>query len=133
MLAQPLGVTPYFPSGLSVEGAPLQFDFDLFLFDSLHLPFGLFEEDKGDAVDFENLQECKAYCERFARDALDEARDIRREQDEESARTPASTPAAAASLDKQAMFRTAGNGLDGMLATGIASCDRNIARVRQDR
>ena len=57
---------PYFPVGLakSTENS-LDFNFALFLYDSLKLPAGLFSQDGTSEVEFSNLQECREYCARY--------------------------------------------------------------------
>ena len=62
----PVLVAPYFPSGLAVSLEDrMRFNFNLFLYDSLRLPAGLFAEDQAGEVVFEDLQTCRDYCSRY--------------------------------------------------------------------
>ena len=59
-------IVPYFPCGLAVSEENItDFNFTLFLYDSLRLPAGLFREDSMHDVEFANLQECRQYCARY--------------------------------------------------------------------
>ncbi|XP_073258987.1 uncharacterized protein [Porites lutea] len=57
----PVIIVPYFPLGLAVSPEErMQFNFNLFLYDSLRLPNGLFPDDGAGEVVFEDLQTCRA-------------------------------------------------------------------------
>lgn len=52
-------IGPYFPAGLAVSPEEhTAFNFQLFLFDSLKLPRGLFLENVDDQVQFGDLDQC---------------------------------------------------------------------------
>ena len=62
----PVIIVPYFPLGLAVSPEErMQFNFNLFLYDSLRLPNGLFPDDGAGEVVFEDLQTCREYCSRY--------------------------------------------------------------------
>ena len=62
----PVLVVPYFPSGLAVTLEDrLRFNFNLFLYDNLRFPAGLFADDQAGEVVFEDLQTCRDYCSRY--------------------------------------------------------------------
>ena len=121
--ALPRAAEPYFPVGLAVSAdEPLSFNFDLFLYDGLELPAGLFGDDAGGSVSFGNVQEAREYCERYAR----HARQVVVE--------PSAEPSARRGrLDKRAMFAESGNSLRELMETGNSACDQNLDRVRRDR
>lgn len=124
---QSAGESPYFPLGLAVSPEqPTHFNFDLFLFDVLRLPRGLFPEDSREPVHFSNVQECTEYCRRFVahreqslassgRSGEDLSREFRNR------------------LSKPELFHQSGRSLRGRLQTGNVLFDAKIADLRLDR
>ena len=114
---------PYFPVGLAMaEDRPTQFNFEMFLFDTLTLPRGLFSEDDSREVTFSDTKQCVEYCERFVTGRTTELVDSREEDQAEAMR---------ANLCKDEMFRTSGQPIRN-LRTGNESFDTNLDKVRVD-
>lgn len=104
---------------------PREFNFELFLFDSLHLPRGLFSDDKDGPVDFPSLADCRHYCERFVQQELEAQQgsaDERATLAEEMRDR----------LQKEAMFRRSGVSLAARMITGNATFDANLNNLRLD-
>lgn len=116
---------PYFPLGLAVSTEqPTDFNFDLFLFDTLHLPRGLFPEDNSGPVRFANVRECRDYCQRFIT-----------HQEEQNPRTASREDLSRQSrghLDKAAIFQESGQALGSKMYTGNLLFDANIRDLRLD-
>ncbi len=121
----PVIIEPYFPGGLATSAEnPLDFNFTLFLYDSLRLPFGLFPEDDNQEMEFPDLQQCRLYCSRYAQ---------WREQDciERGLATDHSQQRRA-ELSKETMFQQAGHPLGVTLRSGNERFDDNLDDVRLD-
>ena len=118
--------SPYFPPGLAVsKERPLEFNFELFLFDTLHLPQGLFPDDRDGPVDFPSLTECRSYCERFVQQEIgaqvgtaDERQTIVQEMRDR--------------LEKEDMFHCSGQSLGPRMITGNGQFDANLENLRLD-
>ena len=116
-------VPPFFPAGLAVsQEQPTQFNFNLFVLDSLTLPRGLFAEDERQEVHFEDAAECTAYCERYVQERLQELPHSRQEDHSEVRR---------ARLNKEDMFHQSGEAIQNMM-TGNGSFDANLNSLRVD-
>ena len=122
-------VSPYFPSAFAVDASsPLEFNFDLFLLDSLSLPCAI--EKRGETnppagiVNFETPASAMAYC---------------KEKIEQGWRatlppTPSQLPATASKeLDKRALFLRDGRSLAKALKSGQRAFDASLKEVRLDR
>ena len=121
----PVLVAPYFPSGLAVSLEDrMRFNFNLFLYDSLRLPAGLFAEDQAGEVVFEDLQTCRDYCSRYVQSREEWCSTQRQESDHSQERRN--------ELSKEDMFLTTGEALDGSLRCGNEAFDRNLNLVRLD-
>lgn len=116
---------PYFPVGLArTPEDPLEFNFQLFLFDSLTLSHELFPDDQEAQVTFENLEECRQYCQRYA-----EERQRWCTQQQASADR---TEEWRSRLDKEAIFRQAGRPLAAQLSAGNELLDGHLEELRLD-
>ncbi len=117
---------PYFPPALAVsKERPLEFNFELYLFDTLQLSQGLFPADRDGPVDFPSLTECRSYCERFVQQEIgaqvgvaDERHTLAQEMRDR--------------LDKEAMFRQSGVSLSARMITGNGRFDANLDNLRVD-
>ena len=119
-------VASYFPVALAVSPErPLQFNFDLFLFDAMRLERGLFPDDEAAPVEFASHEDCRAYCTRYVRGVLDEQ--------EHDQHTPSGSSSRHRLLGKQRLFQESGSSLAEQLRTGDTTCDTNLERVRRDR
>ena len=122
-------VSPYFPSAFAVDpGSPLEFNFELFLLDSLSLPCAI--EKRGDpvpaseAVNFETPQTAIAYCTEQI------------EQGWRATLPPTSSQlqaTASRQLDKRALFQRDGRSLAKALKSGQNQFDASLKEVRLDR
>lgn len=121
----PAITVPYFPAGLakSTENN-LDFNFTLFLFDSLRLPAGLFTEDGMSEVEFSNFQECKDYCLRYVAQ--------REEWYRQQELSPDLSQERRSELSKDTMFLQVGTPLGDRLRYGNERFDSNLQRVRLD-
>ena len=118
----PVIVAPHFPSGLAVsleEG--MQFNFNLFLYDSLRLPAGLFPDDQTGEVVFKDLQTCRNYCSRYVQSREEWCSWQQQESDHSQERRN--------ELSKEDMFLTTGEALDRSLKCGNEAFDRNLNLV----
>ena len=98
---EPVIIVPYFPRGLAKSTEqPLDFNFTLYLYDTLRLPLGLFPDDQDQEVQFEDLQQCMQYCWRYATQRQDWMPDQPVSQDHSQERQ--------AQLSKETIFREAG-------------------------
>ena len=121
----PVLVAPYFPSGLAVTLEDrLRFNFNLFLYDNLRFPAGLFADDQAGEVVFEDLQTCRDYCSRYVQSREEWCSTQRQESDHSQERRN--------ELSKEDMFLTPGEALDGSLRCGNEAFDRNLNLVRLD-
>lgn len=122
---EPLLIVPYFPRGLATSEENItEFNFTLFLYDSLRLPAGLFPGDSTHEVDFANLQECRQYCVKYV-----EAREAWCREQEPS---PDQSQQRRSELSKETMFQEAGNPLGVNLRYGNERFDSNLDGVRLD-
>ena len=115
-------VFPVWPGGI-VEGR-MRFTFNLFLYDSLRFPAGLFADDQAGEVVFEDLQTCRDYCSRYVQSREEWCSRQRQESDHSQERRN--------ELSKEDMFLTTGEALDGSLRCGNEAFDRNLNLVRLD-
>ena len=116
---------PYFPIGLAISHlSPMEFSFDLFLYDTLKLPHGLFQDDCNAEKTFETLEECREYCQRF----IQEAERRRRIQAPEGD----TSHEARRSLSKTAMFNSIGTSLTDIMTTGKVAFDAHVADLKLD-
>ena len=116
---------PYFPAGLAKSVEQLtEFNFEMFLFDTLKLPRGLFPEDESQQVEFENLDECRQYCERYVADREEWCRQQQPCTDQ--------THEMRSRLSKQTMFQQAGSPLAPFMITGNATFDYHLDKLRID-
>ena len=118
---------PYFPLGLAISNERrMDFNFELYLFDSLRLPHGLFPDDEGGPVEFPTLADCRRYCERFVqqltatREGTAEDRTNRTQEMRDQ-------------LSRQTMFSRSGVSLGPRLVTGNTQFDNNVSNLRLDR
>lgn len=122
---EPRIIVPYFPRGLATSEENItDFNFTLFLYDSLRLPCGLFHGDLSHEVEFANVQECRDYCARF----VAEKEEWCRQQEQ----TPDLSEQMRRELSKDTMFQQAGSALGVNLKYGNERFDRNLGRVRLD-
>ena len=122
---EPVIIVPYFPRGLAKSTEqPLDFNFTLYLYDTLRLPLGLFPEDQNQEVQFEDLQQCMQYCWRYAKQRQEWIGNTEVSQDNSQQRR--------AELSKETVFREAGQPLGVNITTGNPLFDRNLADVRLD-
>ena len=122
-------VSPYFPSAFAVDpSSPLDFNFELFLLDSLSLPCAI--EKRGDgvpaveAVTFQTPERAIAYCTEKI------------EQGWRATLPPTSSqiPATASrQLDKRTLFERDGRSLAKALKSGQHQFDACLKEVRLDR
>ena len=108
---------PYFPRGLARSENITDFNFNLFLYASLRLPYGLFPGNLSHEVEFDSLQACGEYCARFMT------------QKEERCRpepSPDYTKRRRRELSKETMFEQAGSPLGVSLQCGNEQFDRNL-------
>ena len=121
----PVIIIPYFPLGLAVSPEErTQFNFNLFLYDSLRLPNGLFPGDAAGEKVFEDLQTCRDYCSRYVQKREEWCGREQVESDHSQERRN--------ELSKEDMFLTAGEPLDVTLKYGNDAFDRNLKLVRLD-
>lgn len=119
-------VEPYFPAGLAKSaGEPTHFNFELFLFDTLRLPYGFFPEDEQSPVEFRTLDECQDYCTRFIEGRGEWLTQQMPHPADESQRM-------LQELDKVAMFHQTGTPLGERMTTGNATFDFHLADLRLD-
>ena len=102
---------------------PLDFNFDLFLFNGIRLERGLFPDDQAAPVEFSSHEACREYCTRYVRVVLEE-------QADQQAPTPSGS--SRYRLDKQQLFRESSSSLAEQLRTGDDTCDLNLEHVRRD-
>lgn len=122
---EPLLIVPYFPRGLAASEENItEFNFTLFLYDSLRLPAGLFPGDSTHEVEFANLQECRQYCAKYVA-----AREAWCSEQEPS---PDQSQQRRSELSKETMFQEAGNPLGVNIRYGNERFDRNLDSVRLD-
>ena len=122
-------VSPYFPTAFALDpSSPLDFNFELFLLDSLSLPCAI--EKRGDtvpaieAVPFQTPETAIAYCTEKI------------EQGWRATLPPTSSqlPATASRrLDKRALFQRDGKSLSKALKSGQQPFDASLKEVRLDR
>lgn len=119
-------IVPYFPRGLARSQQNItDFNFTLFLYDSLQLPCGLFSEDMTSEVQFADLQECRAYCSRFVAE--------REEWYRQQPLSPDQSQERRSQLSKDTMFRQTGAPLGvTTLKSGNERFDSNLEDVRLD-
>ena len=122
--AVPVLTVPYFPRGLAMAENITDFNFNLFLYDSLRLPMGLFREDLGRQVEFADVQECREYCARFVAEKEEWCR--------QQQASPDCSERMRRELSKEAMFEQAGSALGVNLVCGNVQFDRNLGKVRLD-
>ena len=121
---------PYFPLAFALsEETPLEFNFDLFLLDTLELsrhiaPRTSGEEEPATNVLFQEASQAIAYC----RDRLESGWKATRPDSQESTQR-LSHPG----VDKWTLFRRDGRRLTKVLKSGQAAFDANLNRVRLDR
>ena len=121
----PVIIVPYFPQGLAVSSEErMQFNFNLFLYDSLRLPSGLFPDDATKELVFEDLQTCRDYCSRYVQSREEWCQGQQEESDHSQERRN--------ELSKEDMFLTAGEPLDVTMKYGNEAFDRNLNFVRLD-
>ncbi|KAL9989677.1 hypothetical protein ACROYT_G004247 [Oculina patagonica] len=117
--SDPAQVQPYFPVALArSQEQPTQFNFELFMFDTLTLPRGLFSEEEREEVTFQDTKECVEYCERYVSDC---EKELGRLQEEDQR----------ANLSKEEMFRASGQSIAN-LRTGNDTFDANLDKLRVD-
>ena len=121
------GIEPFFPAGLAESAEqPTDFNFELFLFDTLKLSRGLFPEDQESSVEFRTLQECQDYCQRFV-----EGREEWLHQ--QTTPHPADeSQQMLQELNKVTMFRHTGKPLCERMTTGNATLDYRLGDLRLD-
>ena len=122
---QPLIIVPYFPAGLA--RSPEQrtdFNFTSFVFDTLHLPCGLFASDAGEEVQFEDLQRCREYCKRFMAE--------REEWCGLQESAPDQSQQMRSQLSKDTIFHQAGLALGAKLKSKNPAWDRHLKDLRLD-
>ena len=121
------GIRCYFPAALSRPGGEkTEFNFELFLFDSLRLEAGLFPNDSHEPLVFQSVEECSRYCQRFVQ-AMRERKaghNHLHQQPTQENTTPR--------LDKRALFHTCRQALGPKLTTGNATFDCNLDQLRID-
>lgn len=118
-------IQPYFPCGLATSAEnPLDFNFTAFLYDSLRLPFGLFPEDEQDAVEFDDLHQCRLYCSRYVEWRAHDCVERGLEPDHSQQRR--------AQLSKETMFQQAGEPLGVTIRSGNERFDNHLDQVRLD-
>ena len=121
--------TAYFPPALAKSSErPLDFNFELYLFDSLRLPRGLFPDDEDGPVEFSSLAECTGYCNRFVQQTLAEVEKHGTADDRASLAQDMRDR-----LDKGRMFRQSGTSLGRTMVTGNEAFDANLDDLRLDR
>ena len=117
---------PYFPLGLAISHlSPMEFNFDLFLYDTLKLPHGLFQDDSNAAKTFETVEECQEYCQRFIQEAERRRTRIQAPEGDRSHE-------ARRSLSKTAMFNNIGTSLTDIMTTGNVAFDAHLADLKLD-
>lgn len=119
---EPVIIQPYFPCGLATLAEnPLDFNFTVFLYDSLRLPFGLFPEDDQHEVEFDDLHQCRLYCLRYmewrARDCMERGLE------------PDHSQQRRAQLSKETMFQQAGDPLGVTVRSGNERFDNHLDQV----
>ena len=122
-------VSPYFPSAFALDpSSPLDFNFELFLLNSLSLPCAI--EKRGDtvpaieAVTFETPEREIAYCSEKIEPGW------RATLPPTSSQLPAT---ASRQLDKRALFQRDGRSLAKALKSGQQPFDASLKEVRLDR
>ena len=116
---------PYFAAGLAKSPEELTvFNFELFLFDTLELPCGLFADDEAGPVSFSDVGECEEYCARFVAEMEERAKVVTLQPDESQEMRQ--------HLDKVAIFRNTGKPLGERLKTGNELFDSNLEDLRLD-
>ena len=115
---------PYFPRGLARSENISDFNFNLFLYDSLQLPYGLFPGDLSHEVELDSLQACREYCARFVAQKEEQCRQQELSPDYSERRRR--------ELSKETMFEQAGSPLGVNLQSGNQQFDRNLDKVRLD-
>ena len=119
----PFQAPPYFPVGLAkAQDQPTQFNFEMFLFDTLTLPRGLFPEDDSEEVTFSDTKQAVEYCERYA---TGRARELVESREADQAETMR------ANLCKEDMFNTSGQPISNLI-TGNDTFDANLDKLRVD-
>ena len=123
--AEPTIIMPYFPRGLAAPPENItDFNFTLFLYDSLKLPYGLFTGYLSHEVVFANIEECRDYCTRFV--ATKESWCRRQGQTDDHSEEMRRQ------LSKDVMFHQTGTALGVNLKYGNERFDRNLENVRVD-
>ena len=129
-------IMPYFPRALAVsDDRPLQFNFNLFLLDSLTLPRHIVARDSEEpspphAVEFTTVAGAISYC----KERLEYGWRNRRPANSQP-ETPRMSSARLShpSVDKWGLFRSDGRRLSKSLQSGEPALDENLNRVRLDR
>ena len=120
------GIEPYFPAGLAKSAEqPTEFNFELFLFDTLKLSRGLFPEDQESSVEFRTLEECQDYCKQFVEGRLEWLHNQTSNPDDESQQL-------LQELNKVGMFRNTGRPLGERMSTGNNTFDYRLGDLRLD-
>lgn len=124
-------VPPYFPRAFAKSNEfPLQFNFDLFLLDSLTLPCPILEKESDDqAKKFETRLEAIDYCKTRLQQWRQENR-LPVERGQETARATAKSHPL---IDKERLFFSEGRPLESLMQSGVEAYDANLGRVREDR
>ena len=116
---------PYFAAGLAKSPEePTVFNFELFLFDTLELPCGLFADGEAGPVSFRDVGECEEYCARFVAEMEERAKVVTLQPDESQEMRQ--------HLDKVAIFHNTGKPLGERLKTGNELFDSNLEDLRLD-
>ena len=109
---------PYFPRGLARSENITDFNFNLFLYDSLRLPYGLLPGNLSHEVEFDSLQACGEYCARLVAQKDERCRQQEPSLDYSKRRWR--------ELSKETMFEQAGSPLGVSLQCGNEQFDRNL-------
>ena len=118
-------VRPYFPMPLSQPGRPAtDFNFKLFLLDSLRLEAGLFPADAHEPMALRSVDKCSRYCQWLA--------GAMRERKERHQRAVGRQPATAPNFDTKALFHCCGTALGEKVALGDPIFDCNLDQLRLD-
>ena len=128
-------VMPYFPRAFAVsEERPLQFNFNLFLLDSLTLPRHIEARDSEEptspqAVEFTSVAGAIAYCTERLEHGWRNRRPASSQQEPRMPSVRMSHPG----VDKWALFRSDARRLSKALRSGQPALDENLNEVRLDR
>ena len=129
-------IMPYFPRALAVsDDRPLQFNFNLFLLDSLTLPRDIVARDSEEptpphAVEFTTVAGAISYC----KERLEYGWRNRQSANSQPERPQMSSARLShPDVDKWALFRSDGRRLSKSLQSGEPALDENLNKVRLDR